>query len=239
MLWMKNWMETRWRFALMFAVFSFIFVSAYLQLGDPAPPNPVPEEERVARILSIFSFVFVLQAVTLAGAGIKTQAPFQLGRGLHGSMHFTLSLPVSRLRLLATRTGLGALELCVGVFLGAAGLALVVQRQFPERPFLLSDTFAYAVTFLACLGVCFGISVVLSTFLDDAWQMWGSLILLGAIRGLSATVKIPENFDPFRAIGSASPFITHTISWGAVAVCMTSAAALWLVAARIVQTRDY
>ena len=116
---------------------------------------------------------------------------------------------------------------------------VIETRQFPERPFLLSDTFAYAVTLLACLGVCFGISVVLSTFLDDVWQTWGSLILLGAIRGLSATVKIPENFDPFRALGSASPFITHTIPWGAVAVCLTFAVALWLIAARIVQTRDY
>jgi hypothetical protein len=52
-------------------------------------------------------------------------------------------------------------------------------------------------------------------------------------------VNIPEKFDPFRALGSASPFMTHTIPWGAVAVCLTLAAALWLLAARIVQTRDY
>jgi hypothetical protein len=85
----------------------------------------------------------------------------------------------------------------------------------------------------------FCISVVLATFLDDVWQMWGSLLLIAAIRGASAAIKIPENFDPFRTVDSASPFITHTIPWGAVAVCLTFAAGLWLVAARIVQTRDY
>jgi len=62
---------------------------------------------------------------------------------------------------------------------------------------------------------------------------------LGAVRGLAGVVNIPEKFDPFRALGSASPFMTHTIPWGAVAVCLTLAAAMWLLAARIVQTRDY
>src|SRR5262245_30040455 len=111
MLWMKNWMETRWRFLLSLAVFSFILISGYLQFVNAPRPNPIPAEQRLALHVSLFSLFFVIPAVTLAGAGIKTQAPFQRGRGLHASMHFTLSLPVSRLRLLATRTSMGALEL--------------------------------------------------------------------------------------------------------------------------------
>jgi hypothetical protein len=231
MLWMKNWLETRWRLLSVVAVFSFIIISGYL--------HPVPAEQRLGGTLSIFSLFFVMQSITLAGSGIKTQAPFQVARGLHGSMHFTLSLPVSRLRLLATRTGMGILELFAAICLGACGLALVLPRQFPETGFPILETFEYAFTLFACLTACFCVSVVLATFLDDMWQMWGSLIVLAAIRGLSTVVKIPENFDPFRAIGSASPFITHTIPWGAVAVSLTFAAALWLTAARIVQRRDY
>src|SRR4030095_10828950 len=127
----------------------------------------------------------------------------------------------------------------MAIFLGVGGLSLLLPRQFPEMTFPILDAVEYAVTLFACLMACFCVSVVLATFLDDMWQMWGSFIVLFAIRGLSAAVNIPEKFDPFQAVGSASPFITHTIPWGAVAVCLTFATALWLVAARIVQTRDY
>ena len=53
-----------------------------------------------------------------------TQATFSLNdKGLHGSMYFTLSLPVSRFRLFATRAGLGMLE--------AAGvLAALLPAQY-------------------------------------------------------------------------------------------------------------
>ena len=239
MLWMKNWMETRWRFLSAATLFSFIVISSYLQSANAPRPNPIPVEQRLGVTLSTFSLFFVMQAVLLAGSGVKTQAPFRVGKGLHGSMHFTLSLPVSRLRLLAARTGMGALELFIAVLLGVTGLVLLLPRQFPEMNFLVLDAVEYAFTVFACLIACFCVSVVLATFLDDVWQMWGSFILLGTVRGLAGVVNIPEKFDPFRAFASASPFMTHTIPWGAVAVCLTLAAALWLLAARIVQTRDY
>jgi|KBSMisStaDraftv2_1062788.scaffolds.fasta_scaffold68870_2 hypothetical protein len=239
MLLMKNWMETRWRFAFAVGVLAFFMVAGYMHSSDAPRPNPVPAEQRLPITLSTFSLFSVMLSVTLAGAGVRTQAPFRAGKGQHGSTHFTLSLPVSRLRLLTMRSGIGALELFAVVSLGVACLALVLPRQFPELNFPALDTLRYAFTLYTCLMASFCISVVLATFLDDVWQMWGSLLLIAAIRGASAAIKIPENFDPFRTVDSASPFITHTIPWGAVAVCLTFAAGLWLVAARIVQTRDY
>jgi hypothetical protein len=239
MLWMKNWMETRWRFAASLAMFALIVVMSYLQFSGLPRPSPVPAVQLLNSTLSTFSLFFVIQSVALAGAGIKTQVPFRAAKGMHGSMHFTLSLPVSRLRLFTIRTGIGALELFATIFLGVAGLNLLLPLQIPGMTFPILDTFEYAFTLFACLMASFCVSVALATFLDDIWQMWGSLLLLGAIRGLAAAIKIPENFDPFRAVDSASPFITHTIPWGAVAVCLTFAAVLWLAAARIVQTRDY
>jgi hypothetical protein len=61
--------------------------------------------------------VFVMfGAVYLAGAGIRTQPAFSGTKSLHGSMYYTLSLPVSRFRLLAVRAGAGLLEMA-GVIL--------------------------------------------------------------------------------------------------------------------------
>src|SRR5262245_41509538 len=110
MLWMKYWMETRWRLLSAVGVFVLlVFVLRSQQLG--AQPS-------TRGVVGFFAFVYVMQAVTLAGTGIKTQAPFQMGKGLHGSMHFTLSLPVSRLHLLATRATVGLLELLCALVLG-------------------------------------------------------------------------------------------------------------------------
>ena len=58
-------------------------------------------------VLTALSELGVNIAPLLAGAGIKTQAAFQTVKGLHGSTYFTLSLPVSRFRLLAIRAGIG------------------------------------------------------------------------------------------------------------------------------------
>ena len=64
-------------------------------------------------LLSEVSVVFnvsMLGAIMLAGAGIKTKLGFQQIKGMHGSMHYTLSMPVTRTRLLAVRVAVGLAE---------------------------------------------------------------------------------------------------------------------------------
>jgi len=97
----------------------------------------------------------------------------------------------------------------------------------------------YAFTLFACLAACFSLSTFLATFMDDVWQIWGSLIALGVLRGFAALVSLPQTIDPFRVVGSGSPFVTHAIPWGAIIVCLVTTAGLFAGAIKIVQTRDY
>jgi hypothetical protein len=241
MLWMKYWMETRLRLLVACSFFVVILLLGYAQARViQNQPSRIPAEQRLqAGVMGVFSLFFVMQSVILGGAGIKTQAPFQTTKGLHGSLHFTLSLPVSRLRLLATRMSLGLVELLGAILLGTLALRIILPVQFPELSFSLADFVRYAFTLFACLVASYSISTLFATFLDDVWQAWGSFLLLGALRALTAWLPPPEAIDPFRAIGSGSPLLMHAIPWGAVATSIALAGVLSIAAAKVVQTRDY
>src|SRR5213083_321035 len=97
MLWMKGWLETRWRFVLMLGVALVILVlvvSDGIQTMDMAHARVV---------VNLHWMISIFAAIQLAGAGIRTQSPFRAKAGLHGSTQYTLSMPVSRSRLLAVR----------------------------------------------------------------------------------------------------------------------------------------
>src|ERR1051326_1725829 len=105
MLWMKGWLETRWRFAWMLG---FALVTLLLAVqGDGTRTIDVAP----ARILANLQWNrSILAAIQLAGAGIRTQSPFRAKAGLHGATQYTLSMPVSRSRLLAVRALVGFVE---------------------------------------------------------------------------------------------------------------------------------
>ena len=110
MLWYKGWLETRYRVL-------FLLACAVWGLGSGAL-TPYAANSARPHLLAIMAVIPGLIAVgyqivplMLAGSGIKTESDLQPKKGLHGSLYFTLSLPVSRFRLLATRAGLGMLEL--------------------------------------------------------------------------------------------------------------------------------
>jgi hypothetical protein len=182
---------------------------------------------------------FIFPAVVLAGAGIKTQAPFQRRKGLHGSTHFTLSLPVSRMRLFTARVGIGLLEMAVCFAVGLFFSRIALARTFPELTFSITDTLAYGVTVLAVGSVFFSISTLLATMFDDVYQVWFSLIVIAVLAFLSRITPIPASLDIGRAAAGASPFMTHQLPWTAIAFSLAVAAVLCTIAANIVVRRDY
>lgn len=99
MLWMKAWLETRWRLLYALAIPGVVVASRHLTSVQDAH-----------RMMGAMAVLLMFGAVYTAGAGIRTQPAFSGTKNLHGSMYYTLSLPVSRLRLLAVRAGAGLLE---------------------------------------------------------------------------------------------------------------------------------
>jgi hypothetical protein len=231
MLWYKSWLETRFRvwFVLVLVLFPLVLVlrQVHHSLSHAAVEN----------LLTSFTLYLSLLPVMLGGAGIKTQPLLRTTKGLHGSMYFTLSLPVSRLRLLATRAGLGMLE-TVGVF---AALSCMAWFAFPvvRAHLSSSDLFAYWVTVSICVSAFYSLSVLLATFWDDLWQIWGSAIVILILRWLSTEVSVPPSVNIFRAMGAASPLFTHTFPWASMAISLGAAVILFFAAMRVVQTHEY
>ena len=239
MLLLKNWLETRWWFFFYVGFFVVVLSSGYAQFAHGRPANPFPAVQRLAGTLSVFTLFWIMPAVMLGGAGIKTSAPFKASRGLHESMQFTLSLPVSRLRLLSTRSGLGLLEMAGIVLVGCLGLSILLPVQFPELSFSAADLLRYALTVLSCTTGFFFISVLSATFLDDMWQYCGSLIAIVLLRGLSSFIRVPAHLDIFHSIGGGSPLVTHAIPWTAIGISLGVGCMLFAIAVKIVETREY
>jgi hypothetical protein len=235
MLWHKGWLETRFR--LLFTIgFATLFLVLQYSARTATPP---PGAKGPAFGLVIFSnpTLVLMACALLGGAGIVTQPSFQASRGLHGSTLFTLSLPVSRLRLLAVRATIGWLEvigvigaLCCGMWLvSPAFKAIATPIEMLE----------YAGTLIACASALYCFSVLLATFLDDLWRTWGTMLFFTALWWLSTHTPLPASANIFRAMREGSPLLAHSMPWTAMAFSLGLAAILFFAALKVVQTREY
>lgn len=230
MLWYKGWLETRGKmlFALLITFFPVVM------LRNKAALNAGIGEW--AGQIATLSFFWTIVPLFLAGSGIKTQT-LLAKRGLHASMYYTLSLPVSRLRLFATRATLGFIE-------AAAILALVpfaMPFLFPALRNSVTEMtlFEYWLTFIVCSTVFYSIGLVLSTFLDDLTQNWTSLVIIILMWSGAKSLHLPASLDVFSAVGKNSPLFTHSLPWAPMGVAIAAAAILCTTASRIVSAREY
>jgi ABC-2 type transport system permease protein len=229
MLWHKGWLETRFRLLFALGFSALILISAYSSGGKA--------HFSVKTAVAIVPLLVATLSAMLAGAGIVTQPAIQATKGLHGSMMFTLSMPVSRFRLLAVRAGIGWLE-TVG---GAAAFCCGMWTLFPvvRATTTAAEMLEYAVVLIACTSGLYLISVLLATFLDDIWRVYGTVITFGALWWLSSHAPLPAYLNVFRAMGEGSPLITHTMPWAAMAFSVGLAVVLFLAALKVVRSREY
>jgi hypothetical protein len=185
----------------------------------------------------VIPFFLVFTCAFLAGAGIATQTPFQTSKGLHGSTLFTLSMPVSRLRLLVVRAGIGWLETAavIGILCWEMWLAMPLQRT-GVTPI---EMFEQAATLIACSSTVYFLAVLLGTVLDDQWRVWGTLIASVGIWLLCTQFSLPAFADIAHGIGKRSPIVAHTIPWNAMAFSLGLSAILFFAALKIAQRREY
>lgn len=225
MLVMKAWLETRWRLLAWFA-FSLFFLAANYRTVTPATA------QKTILVLGMF---LTFGAVALAGSGVKSQSSIGFPEGLAGSTQFTISLPVSRLKLLAVRTAVGLLE-TLGL---AAAMGCLAWSFFPPvraiaTPIDFAKLFLTAILFMTA---AYGAHVLFTTFMDEpsssVYAGWMLVLLLWLLH------RIGPSVDIVRAFGQASPLITHRLPWWQMATTAGLALVLFLAAIRVVQTREY
>jgi hypothetical protein len=229
MLWHKGWLETRFR--LLFALFMVTLLQTISIRGMAS------QQGVTADVLYSIPVLVVMVCSVLAGAGVTTQPSLGVTRGIHGSTLFTLSLPVSRWKLLSVRATVGWLEAAavLGALCGAFwSLSSAVRTM--ATPGLM---FGYLATLMGCSLVVYFFSVLLGTMLDDQWRTWGTMLVCTGLWWLSAHGYLPTFMDIFRGMGKGSPLLTHTIPWGTIGFSMLAAAALFFASAKILEAREY
>lgn len=235
MLWYKSWLETRFR--LVFALVGFLFlisVNSYglVKLGKGASS---PGQHFVLGAQALYCLI---PALFLAGTGVDTQSSFRPVRGLHGSTLFTLSLPVSRLRLLVVRSTLGIAELfalITAVYTAVWFSFPALRAEWPTR-----DRLDYLLTIFVCLLTFYFLFVAISALVrDDFARNWICMGTAGALWWLLARPRVPRFLNLLGAMGADSPLFTHSLPWTTMGVSIGASAILFCVAVKMVQSREY
>ena len=105
-----------------------------------------------------------------------------------------------------------------------------------STPFDLLELIFAAVASMACFY--FG-AVLLATFLDDPWHMYGGIFVTVVVWFVTSRISPSPSLNLFGFSGGASPLITHTLPWPAMAISLSASAVLLWAALKIAERRDY
>lgn len=228
MLWHKNWLETRSRFVFTLIMIAGIFVLLGLRLlfGSAKLDESNPP----------FLFVTLASMVafaSLAGTGVRTQAGHLTMIPNPRSTVYTLSLPVSRRRLLLMRSALGLLEatalsLICTVFMGILLHGRAAISDF-TGPFLAT---------LACGIWFYFVATLLSTFVNEGFYIWLYWIIL-ALYGLLVFQDWVPSFLKIIDV-TVSPIGTGSaVPWLPMAVYLALGGIFLLVSIKILELQEY
>ena len=230
MLWKKGWYETRTRLLMVLAL---VVVITVLTMGPPPPAAA-----GLGPLVGATTMPAMFAAILLAGAGVKTQlGGLQRSKGLHGSMYYTLSLPVKRTRLFNVRVSLGLAETAGILVLTWSALWLVNPAiRLSATPF---DMFKQGVVTFFCVTVVYSLGVFFAAFLDDVYQHWATVFTVVGTIVILSRVPLPASMNAFLVLSLTSPLTTHTMPWTAMAVLLGLSGMLLLIALKIVRSLEY
>jgi hypothetical protein len=222
MLWTKGWLETRVLLWLVLAIFA-VNIGLELILGARVPVTG-------DHIATNFLLIWVFFPGLLAGNGIRTPARFRAARGAHLSMYFTLSLPVTRFRLLAARAALGLVETIVVD-------AAVVIAMWTAFPTLRTDTALYFLTVAVYTVALYSLSVLVAALREGPWRVWGVFLSIIGIRWLM--IYPLHSIDILYGIAGGAPLLTHKLPWISITVSLALAVLFLGSAFKAIESREY
>jgi ABC-type transport system involved in multi-copper enzyme maturation permease subunit len=254
MLWYKAWRETRWRFLIglcLISVSSMVVVLTHpmvenLQLdGMPNLSEWMRERIREAALLMstypgyIWSQWFgknlpntwSVFAVLIGVGGVVTESA-------RGTALFTLSLPITRRKLLSVRALIGALELAV--------LALVPSLLIPalspliEESYSFGDTLLYSLLTIVGGMVFFSFSFLLSSIFSDQLKPIVIGLVVVFIPGVLPLLhKDFARYNIYNVMSGQSYFNGGAIPWMGLLVCIALTIVMFVLSLRIIERRDF
>jgi ABC-2 type transport system permease protein len=255
MLWYKSWLETRWRFViglvlLMCSAAAIVFTYPAVRELMPLVPTSRATGEIGRRIRESaelvreypgyvwsqwfrqnFTQLGTIFAVLLGTGGVLSQSS-------GGAALFTLSLPVSRYRVLAIRAAAGLAQWLV--------LAIVPSLLIPLLSPAVGETYSVgnALVHAICLfiagAVFFSLACLLSTVFEDLWRPL--LIALGIAAALALAEQVSRDvsrFSIFPVMSAESFFRTGELPWQGLLASVALSASLLYGAAINIARRDF
>jgi hypothetical protein len=160
MLWYKAWRESRVRFLLTVAVWTFLCVGLMhrARTGFPPPERPdLPYSAWVwANIYGNMNpTVFIILVMILGLGGLQRERPV-------GTAAFTLTLPITRLRLVTVRAAVGLLQVIALSFIPAM-LIPTLSPLLARQSYSETQALQFGLLFLAWGSVAFAVGFLWSS----------------------------------------------------------------------------
>jgi hypothetical protein len=255
MLWYKTWMETRWRFLiglglLMLSAASTVFVyPEVIRLWSAAPEPNLSGEigQRVAESIELardyrgyvwsqwfgqnMPQMWGLVAVLLGTGGLLSQAS-------RGGALFTLSLPITRNRLVAVRAATGLVELLLLAFVPS--LLLLLLSPAIGQTYGIGDALIHSACMFIAGAVFFSLAFLLSTVFSDVWPPLLIVFCLATVLARCEHV-FPglTRYGLFRVMSAEVYFHRGGLPWLGLLSSAAVSVALLYSATRNIARRDF
>jgi ABC-2 type transport system permease protein len=251
MLWYKSWLETRWRFLvglgllLCAAAAAVLTYPQVLKLLPQVPANVdgvlgerIREAAELARSFRgyVWSSWFrqnLSEGATLFAVLLGTASLLSLS----GGALFTLSLPVSRRRLVGVRAATGLAELFVLVLIPSLLMPLLAPAI--GEHYALGSALIHGLCLFIAASVFFSLALLLSTVFGDLWRP-----LLIALAVAFALVLV-DQFLPspawslYDVMSGEAYYRTGRLPWGGLLAASAVSAALHSAAVFSFDRRDF
>jgi ABC-2 type transport system permease protein len=235
-LWYKAWLETRSRFLTCLATLTIFCTVFVYHAQGLLRPEWSADFNRLLFVTQQFVVIIWVLAVVLLGMGgiVREKA--------NGTSLLTLSLPVSRVRLLGARIGMGFLEAVALAVVPWA--AIYVVSSFARMPILLSQVGFYILLLLGGGTAYFAMAVLVSSVIEGEYT--APALAFGVV--LLTAIVFDAWLRPFNLwrvvtgdfyLDRRSYLLIGHFPWRSIAASVSAATLMFLASARVIQRRDF
>ena len=255
MLWYKSWLETRWRFSIGLVilvlsaagtVLAYPRVLALLPLVPAVDPGTevgrrIKEIADLSRSYSGYIWAQWLrqnmtQMLSLFAALLGTGGLLSQASG--GGALFTLSLPVSRERLLGVRAATGLAELLALAFVPSLVLPLLSPAVGAAYGF--GDVLAHGACAFVAATVVFSAASLLSTVFTDIWRPALIVCAVAAVVGVvEPFLGDLSRYSLFGIMDGEMYFRGGGLPWLGLLASAAASAAMLFAASRNLARQDF
>ncbi|MGB6690733.1 MAG: hypothetical protein WBE76_23095 [Terracidiphilus sp.] len=234
MLWYKAWLETRARFLTSLVIVTVI--SAFFVFHNQGDPEWNTEFYRLLfGHQQVLATLWIFLVILLGMGGIVREKAI-------GTSAFTLTLPVSKTRLLSVRAGMGVIEAIALAIVPWA--AVFVICSITKMPILISQVGLYVLLLIGGGLVYFTLAVLISSLI--AGEYTAPAVAFGV--ALVATVVWDVYLQPFSnremltgafSVDRRTYLLSGHLPWLGILASLSVAAVMLLASIMIVQRREF